>query len=204
MHVIPQIQKAVHRVYSTDLSLPPEWAEQQRHQYLDEEADKISEMVLSTATTLNQQAIAQWHRRHPHQRLDSATTEALSKQAYLAAMRQVLSTELYELIPSLEDSAQMPDIDQPDPLINPRQLSWQQRWTQPPYRSDPNVEIEALITRLWPDPQFSMVFRIKAGYLLAALHEDGLRLPAHPEEPLTAELADLIYTDLRHDGLPAH
>lgn len=204
MQVIPQIRQAVHRVYATDLSLPPEWAEQQRQQYLDEEADKISEMVLSTAATMSQQAITLWHRTHPDQKLDSVTTEALSREAYLAAMRQVLSTELYELIPSLDENDLVTESEQPDPLIDRSQLSWQQRWTRPPYRSDPSEEIETLITRLWPDPQFSMVFRIKAGYLLAARDEDGLRLPAHPEDPLTGELAAMIYNDLRHDGLPAH
>ena len=53
-----------------------------------------------------------------------------------------------------------------------------------------------------PTPDFSGPFRIKAGYLLAARVEDSLALPAHREDPLTAELAQMIYSDLRHDGLP--
>ena len=56
--------------------------------------------------------------------------------------------------------------------------------------------------RLWPTPDFSGPFRIKAGYLLAARAEDGLIPPAHHEDPLTAELAQMIYSDLRTDGLP--
>ena len=70
------------------------------------------------------------------------------------------------------------------------------------YQSEPTEDLEALIDRLWPAPDFSGPFRIKAGYLLAARAEDGLTLPAHPEDPLTAELAQMIYSDLRKDGLP--
>jgi hypothetical protein len=55
---------------------------------------------------------------------------------------------------------------------------------------------------VWPDPEFSEVFRIKAGYLLAARVEDQLPLPQHRDDPLAAQLAQMVYADLRHDGLP--
>ena len=72
----------------------------------------------------------------------------------------------------------------------------------PVYQSEPSEDIEALIDRLWPAPDFSGPFRIKAGYLLAARAEDGLKPPVHRKDPLTAELAQMIYSDLRKDGLP--
>ena len=81
-------------------------------------------------------------------------------------------------------------------------MPWDQRWTRTQYRTDPSEQIEDLIAQIWPDPDFSAVFRIKAGYLLAARAEDHLGLPAHREDPLTEELAALVYSDLRHDGLP--
>lgn len=55
---------------------------------------------------------------------------------------------------------------------------------------------------VWPDPQFSVLFRIKAAYLLIARLEDQLPLPDGPQHPLAAELAPLVYEDLRLDGYP--
>lgn len=63
--------------------------------------------------------------------------------------------------------------------------------------------MEELVADLWPAPAFSAVFRIKAGYLLAARAEDQLPLPREPRDPLAAELAQMVYQDLRDDGLPA-
>lgn len=52
-------------------------------------------------------------------------------------------------------------------------------------------------------PEFSALFRIKAGYLLAARAEDQLALPRQASDPLAVELAEMVYQDLRDDGLPA-
>lgn len=65
-----------------------------------------------------------------------------------------------------------------------------------------NNELYELIDRLWPAPEFSGPFRIKAGHLTSARAEDGLPPPAHPEDPLTTELAQMIYRHLRAHGLP--
>lgn len=48
------------------------------------------------------------------------------------------------------------------------------------------------------------MFRIKAGYLLAARAEDSLALPTGPDDPLTSQLAQMVYRDLCDDGLPEH
>ena len=55
---------------------------------------------------------------------------------------------------------------------------------------------------MWPAPDYSAVFRIKAGYLIAARAEDRLPLPHNHDDPLAAELAQMVYADLRADGLP--
>ena len=47
-----------------------------------------------------------------------------------------------------------------------------------------------------------MLFRIKAGYLLASREEDGLAIPTTSDSTLAQELAAMIYHDLRSDGLP--
>ena len=41
------------------------------------------------------------------------------------------------------------------------------------------------------------MFQVKAGSLLAARAEDGLRLPSGQEDPLIAELTEMISADLR-------
>ena len=64
-----------------------------------------------------------------------------------------------------------------------------------------NLE-DKLAAQVWPAPEFSALFRIKAGYLIAARAEDQLVLPTGPLDPLAAQLAQMVYADLRADGLP--
>lgn len=55
---------------------------------------------------------------------------------------------------------------------------------------------------IWPAPQFSVMFQIKAAYLISARIEDQLPVPDGPQHPLAADLAPLVYEDLRADGYP--
>lgn len=197
----PEILNAVQTVYSTDLSLPDEWTPQQRSEFLTAEADKISSMAGSMTETLWEQAIAAWSRSRNGQTPNHATKVALLDAARVQATKTVLNNELYELIETDENDTP-PPWETPETILDPDQEGWQQRWTKPMYQSDPSEDIQALIDHLWPAPQFSGPFRIKAGYLLAARAEDGLKPPAHHDDPLTAELAQMIYSDLATDGLP--
>ncbi|QFS94757.1 hypothetical protein FIV07_28680 (plasmid) [Mycobacterium sp. THAF192] len=195
----PEILKAVQTVYSTDLSLPEEWTQERRNQFLTAEADKISSMAASMAEELWEKALAAWSRQRHGQTPNHATKVALLQAARAQAAQTVLNNELYDLIETDETT---PEWERPDPVQDPAQLSWEQRWTNPAHQSEPTEALEALIDRLWPAPDYSGPFRIKAGYLTSARAEDGLALPARPEDPLTAELAQMIYRDLRADGLP--
>jgi hypothetical protein len=195
----PEILKAVQTVYSTDLGLPEEWTDHQRTEFITAEAAKISSMAASMAETLWEQAITAWSRHRNGQTPNHATKVALLEAARKQAAQTVLNNELYELIATDETP---PPWETPVQIPDRAQVGWQQRWTNPVYQSEPSEDLEALIDRLWPAPDFSGPFRIKAGYLLAARAEDGLTPPAHPEDPLTAELAQMIHHDLRADGLP--
>jgi len=73
-----------------------------------------------------------------------------------------------------------------EPVLDRSQIPWDQRWTRTRYRTEPSEQIEALAAAIWPDPNYSAVFRIKAGYLLAARAEDQLPLPGRPGDPLGA------------------
>lgn len=195
----PEILKAVQTVYSTDLGLPEEWTPEQRDQFLMAEADKISSMASSMAEELWEKAIAVWSRNRNGKTPNHATKVALLEAARAQAAQTVLNNELYDLIETDETT---PSWETPDQIPDRAQVGWEQRWTNPAYQSEPSEDLEALIDRLWPAPDFSGPFRIKAGYLTSARAEDGLPLPARPEDPLTAELAQMIYRDLRADGLP--
>ena len=200
----PEILKAVQTVYSTDLSLPEEWTPEQRTEFLTAEADKISSMAASMAEELWEKAIAVWSRNRNGKTPSHATKVALLEAARAQAAQTVLNNELYELIETdqtddlIETDEIPPSWGSPDPA----HLGWERRWTNPAHQSEPSEDLEALIDRLWPAPDYSGPFRIKAGYLISARTEDGQPLPAHPEDPLTAELAQMIYRDLRVDGLP--
>ncbi|BBY46871.1 hypothetical protein MARA_03010 (plasmid) [Mycolicibacterium arabiense] len=195
----PEILKAVQTFYSTDLSLPEEWTPEQREQFLTTEADDISSMAASMAEELWEKAIAAWSRQRNGKTPNHATKVALLEAARAQAAQTVLNNELYDLIPTDETT---PEWETPDPIPDPATVSWEQRWTHPALQTEPSEDLEALIDRLWPAPDFSGPFRIKAGYLTSARAEDGQPLPARPEDPLTAELAQMIYRDLRADGLP--
>lgn len=137
------------------------------------------------------------HGEHP----DYLTKVGLLNTATASAREMVLTSELYELIPAPPDPP-MVEQQQPSPADRD-QLPWTQRWTRTQYRSEPDEAMEELVADLWPAPEFSAVFRIKAGYLLAARAEDQLPVPRERHDPLTAELAQMVYQDLRDDGLPA-
>ena len=195
----PEILTTVQTVYSTDLSLPEEWTPEQRNEFLTAEADKISSMAASLAEQLWEQAITMWIRHRNGQTPSHATNVALLASARRQAAQTVLNDELYELI-ATEQTPQ--PWETPTPPLDRSQVGWEQRWTNPAYQSEPSENLEALIDRLWPAPEFSGPFRIKAGYLTAARAEDGLPLPALREDQLTAALAQMIHFDLRADGLP--
>lgn len=195
----PEIRQIVQDVYSQHLELPPEWTPEQSATVLEDEASRISQQIAQLADQMGAQSVAEWTQRtgqHP----DYTTKVGLLNTAMLAAKEIVLSNELYELIPEPQDPSDETAETAPD--LDRRQVPWDQRWTRTQYRSDPSDQIEDLVAQIWPDPVFSAVFRIKAGYLLAARAEDHLPLPAHHEDPLAEELATLVYNDLRHDGLP--
>lgn len=199
----------LNEVYPAYLQLPPQWSAQEQQDWLEREAERLSRMTGELTDQLAEQVVADWkrsHGRHP----DYLTTVGLLRNAQLSAREQILHTELYEQIPVTEQDEEGPgeNLDglmPEDPGPPPAGTPWHRRWTVPGWLTDPSEELELLIEQqIWPNPAFSTLFRIKAGWLLAARIEDGLPIPASSEEPLARELAQMIYADLRRDGLPEH
>jgi hypothetical protein len=196
----PEIRQILHTVYTEHLQLPPEWTPAQRQEFLETEAAKISYQIAELAAEMSAQTVTDWTSRHG-EHPDYLTKVGLINSATASAKEIVLNQELYEMIPEPQDSTSTDQIA-PEPILDRSQVPWDQRWTRTQYRSDPSEQIEALAARMWPDPDFSAVFRIKAGYLLAARDEDQLPLPSRPGDPLAADLAQMVFSDLRRDGLP--
>lgn len=192
----PEIAQIVAEVYTNHVKLPPDWTRAQRQGFLAKTAATLSRQIADLAAELGEQAVTEWtseHGQHP----DYLTKVGLLNTATASAKEIVLTNELYELIPPPEPQNQ--DLEPP----SAQTLPWTQRWTRTQHRSDPDEALEELVATLWPAPQFSAVFRIKAGYLLAARAEDELALPRQASDPLAVELAEMVYQDLRDDGLPA-
>lgn len=193
----PEIAQIVGQVYTDHLTLPPEWTPAQRQGFLDKTAATLSGQIAELAAELGEHAVEEWtseHGDHP----DYLTKVGLLNTATASAKEIVLNNQLYELIPPPQEP-QDQTVEQP----HDETLPWTQRWTRTQHRSEPNEATEALVATLWPAPEFSALFRIKAGYLLAARAEDQLSLPRQGSDPLAVELAEMVYQDLRDDGLPA-
>lgn len=192
--------QAVNEVYSRWLDLPQDWTPQQRDRFLREETARLDRLAAQMADELAASSIQEWTARqgqHP----DYLTTVKLRQTALQNAREAVVRQELYDQIP--EPPEQTVDFDPPlQQPLPPSQVPWNQRWNDVRYRSEPGERIEALTEMVWPAPQFSVMFRIKAAYLLSARLEDGLPIPDGPQHPLASDLAPLVYEDLRLDGYP--
>jgi hypothetical protein len=193
----PEIQQIVTEVYTSHDLLPSEWTPQRQRDFLDREAARLSRQVAELAADLGEQAIQEWINRtgdHP----DVMTKVGLVNNATLQAKEIVLSQGLYELIPPPPEE----DLEFSPPMPDRSEVLWDRRWTHTQYRTEPTEDQEDLVTAVWPAPDFSGLFRIKAGYLIAARAEDQLALPTDRHDPLAAQLAQMVYADLREDGLP--
>lgn len=192
--------QVVNEVYRQWLELPQDWTPQHKDRFLREETARLDRLAAQMADDLAASSIREWAARHG-QHPDYQTTVKLRQTALQNAREAVVRQELYDQIP--EPWEQTVDFDPPlhQPLP-PSQVPWNQRWNDARYRSEPGERIEALTEMVWPAPQFSVMFRIKAAYLLSARLEDELPVPDGPQHPLATDLAPLVYEDLRADGYP--
>ncbi|MBY0441724.1 MAG: hypothetical protein K2Q25_06250, partial [Mycobacteriaceae bacterium] len=174
----PEIRQIVHTVYTDHLHLPEEWSATQRQEFIETQASTISHQIAELAAELGEQAVADWRAQHGNYP-DYLTKVGLLNTATAAAKEIVLNNELYEMIPEPPDSIASDSIET-EPVLDRSQIPWNQRWTHTRYRTEPSEHIETLAAVIWPDPNYSAVFRIKAGYLLAARAQDQLPPPSRP------------------------
>jgi len=192
--------QAVNEVYRQWLDLPQDWTPEQRSRFLSEETARLDRMAAQLADDLAASSIQEWTVRlgqHP----DYLTTVKLRQTALQNARETIVRQELYDQIE--EPPEQTVDFDPPlQQPLPPSQVPWNLRWNDARYRSEPGEQVEAMTEMIWPAPQFSVMFQIKAAYLISARIEDQLPVPDGPQHPLAVELAPLVYEDLRVDGYP--
>ena len=187
------IRQIVERTYRSRIGLPSEWSPEQQRLFLDREAARPP-------------AAPRWRRtrrtrggdddRRMGQAPGSPRTGP-AQQRRGAGTRQVLTEELYALVP--QDPDDEPEEQSPQPPGQGVDWGNPDRW-RTPRRSEPTEAIQTLVAPLWP-PNGSDWFAIKAEYLLQTRSEDGHELPNSPHSPLARELASLVETDLADDGL---
>lgn len=198
------MRQAVIEVYPRWLPLPQEWTPEQTERHLVAETARLDRMASELSDQLVSTAIEDWtNRRGAHP--DYMTTVRLRQTALQNAREAIVRRELYDLIEQQDDEDAEELVPVEAPLHQPVPASavpWNRRWNDARYRSDPGQRIEALAEMVWPDPDFSEWFRIKAAYLLIARIEDRLAVPDGPGHRLASELAPLVYADLVADGYP--
>ncbi len=196
------MRQAAEEVYHQQMRLPEQWSPEQKQQYLSEQASRLESMAVEMAEPMALAAIKEWASRHHGQHPDYETTVGLRNTALANAREAIVRQEVYDLMEPEDEDPTHPYDPPPTPMVPASQVPWDQRWTEVDYRTEPGLRLEALAEMVWPEPDFSAIFRIKMGYLLAARQEDNLPLPDSPGQPLAAELAAMVYEDLKADGYP--
>lgn len=186
------IRSDVERVYRDHVPLPPEWTPEQRTEFLDQQAQRLSQLSAEAAAARGEAAVEEWTAREGTPP-DYLTTVGLLNSSALAAREKVLAEQLYSQI---EAEPEGPETEEPPTEVD---FSDPQRW-RTLRRSDPTAQVIALVERLWPTR--SALFQLKAEYLVQARIEDGLEVPQDPTSDLVRQLTELVEDDLRDDGLP--
>jgi hypothetical protein len=196
------MRQIVDEVYRHWLTLPDDWSPQQRETFLQNLTRSLDRQTAALADDLAASAIQEWTQRHG-QHPDYLTTVGLRNTAMTSAREIVVNQELYEQIPEPTGEEDVIEFDAALTAPLPRsEVPWNKRWSDARYRSEPGEQLEDLAAQVWPAPNYSAMFRIKAAYLLIARIEDDLPLPADRNDPLAAQLAPMVYEDLRADGYP--
>lgn len=187
------MREAVEAAYR-QLGLPTSWTSEQTETFLTLVTERLDAKAAQLSIDLGEDAISRWRTAHPGQDPDHQTTVGLHETALENAREAVVREELYALMPT-------PAEDQSEPVSRPSpEVSWEDRWRDLRYRTEPSEAVEDLVDRVWP--QRSAMFRVKAAYLLATRAEEGRPVPTSPRHHLVPRLTALVEEELRADGYP--
>ncbi|WP_238884717.1 hypothetical protein [Mycobacterium sp. IDR2000157661] len=187
------MREAVEAAYR-QLGLPTGWSSEQTERFLSLVTERLDAKAAQLSMDLAEDAISRWRTAHPGQDPDHQTTVGLHETALENAREAVVREELYALMAA-------PAQDQAETASRPSpEVSWEDRWRDIRYRTEPSEAVEDLVDRVWP--QRSAMFRVKAAYLLATRAEEGRPVPTSPRHHLVPRLTALVEEELRADGYP--
>lgn len=189
------MRQAVDEVYRQWLALPAEWTHEQRNRFIDLETDRLDRKAFDLTMDLRAAAIRGWmteHGQHP----DHDTTIRLHQTAEQNAREAIVRTELYDTIPPRGDGTEN---QPPEPVSG---VPWEKRWMDRRYRAEPTDQVKDLVSRVWPSPRHTPMFRVLAAYLLATRLQDGLDLPTSPRHVLAVNLVADVNEKLAEIGYP--
>ena len=184
-----EVKAAVHQRYRTEL------AEMDRVSYEEMVTARTAELeqtIAVTTASTEHQVIAEWEASMGRE-ADHQERVNLINQARLSA-QEIALTNLWEGYQDPEDlalreaeQAQTEQVAAEERAM--RALPAMQRWkTSVVSEADP--EIVRLVEMVWP--QQSVAFQVLAEDLLQARSEDRMPLPTGPNDPLAAELGQLV------------
>ncbi|KAF0966411.1 hypothetical protein [Rhodococcus sp. T7] len=188
----PTIRAEVERIWREHLGVDPGATQAELTAQFDEEAQRLTELVLQRVGVGQGYLVRNWKAEHPGQDPDVMMTHQLIAKAEHDSREAVLAEELYSQVPEIseEQIARELEIEQriEAEIAQRRQSRDPDRW-----RSG-MVEVPDLarrvVRRVWPSE--AMTFRTYAESLIAQKMEDNERTPLTAADPLADELAQMI------------
>ena len=138
------MREAVQTAYR-QLGLPTGWSSEQTETFFNLVTERLDNKAATLSIDLGEDAISRWRTAHPGQEPDHQTTVGLHETALENAREAIVRQELYALIPT-------PAEDQPEPRRRPSpEVSWQDRWRDVRYRTEPSEAVEAMWREVYLD-----------------------------------------------------
>lgn len=185
------MRQAVEQVYRHQLGTPPGWTPEQTDLFLNLVTERLDNQAAALALELGEQAVQSWTGQRAGQHPDHETTVGLHETALQNAREAIVRQSLYDLVPQPPEGH-----DNPPPT--PADIPWTQRWRHLMYRAEPSEQIEELADHLWRDR--SVMFRVKAAFLLATRLEENRAIPTAPGQRLTHDLGAEVAEAMKAEG----
>ncbi|WP_278314992.1 hypothetical protein [Lolliginicoccus levis] len=176
--------------YRTHLSLPPEWTDQQKEDYLDREATRLERLYNQVQADLQDTYLREWKARYD-KIPDFLTHAGLVRNSQIEAWNVVLDQEVWSLIEPDEDEEEWMHEETNEEHYQ-RKLAelyhdpdrWKTPWVET------LAEARALAETLWPDED--QEFHFLMGEYLTVRTDQQRMVPMSADEPLAIQMAQEV------------
>ncbi|MHA4855104.1 hypothetical protein L1080_037210 [Rhodococcus sp. MSC1_016] len=188
----PTIRAEVERIWREHLGVDPAATETELAAQFDEEAARLSELVLQRVGGGQGYLMRNWKAEHPGQDPDVMTTHQLIAQAEHNSREAVLTEELYSQVPEISEEQIARELKIEERIE--AEIAARRQARDPDRWRTGMVEVPDLarqvVRRVWPSE--AMTFRTYAESLIAQRMEDNVKTPLTAADPLADELAQMI------------